>query len=299
MSNDALNYHHLLYFWTVAREGSITAACDELSLAPSTISGQLQKLEESLGQPLFKRSGRNLAITPFGQHIYRYAEDIFSIGRELVDFADGNAIGAPQRLVIGVTEVVPKLVVRNLFAPLLDVENTRFTVREGHTDELLADLARHHLDVVITDCPVGPDSRVRAFNNLLIDCEAGLFAAPELAAQLRDDFPASLDGAPLLLPTQNSHLRRLLERWFARKGVRPRIVAEFQDAAQLKSFGQAGFGAFPSATVVADEIQQQYEVELVGTFEGIRDKFYAVSVERKANHPSIIELLETRGIQVE
>lgn len=293
MNIERLNYSHLLYFWAVAREGSIKAACEELSLAPSTISGQLQKLEESLGQALFKRSGRNLVLTPFGQHIYKYAEDIFSIGRELVDFAHGHAVGGPQRLTVGVTEVVPKLVVKNLFVPFLDVDNTHITVREGHTDELISDLALHHLDIVITDAPVGPDSRVRAFNNLLIECEAGLFAAPKLAERLRADFPKSLDGAPILLPTQNAVLRRNLESWFEQFGVTPRITGEFQDSAQLKSFGEAGFGAFPAVMEIADEIQRQYDVELVGTFDGVIERFYAISVERKVTHPTVVKLLET------
>jgi LysR family transcriptional activator of nhaA len=287
-----LNYHHLHYFWTVARVGSITEACEELSLAPSTVSGQIQKLEESLGQSLFKRSGRNLVLTEFGHHVYRYAEDIFSIGRELVDFAQGRAVGGPVRLDVGVTEVVPKLVVKELFAPVLDINDTHITVREGHADELLSDLALHHLDVVITDSPVGPDSRVRAFNHLLMECDAGLFAAPELAADLRAGFPDSFDGAPLLLPTQNAVLRRLVEQWFESRGFSPRIVGEFQDAAQLKSFGQAGFGAFPAAMSIADEIERQYNVECVGKFDGVRERFYAISVERKVTHPAVVRLLE-------
>ncbi len=287
-----LNYHHLLYFWTVARCGSITEACEELSLAPSTVSGQIQKLEESFGQELFKRSGRNLVLTDFGQHVYRYAEDIFSIGRELMDFAAGRAVGGPVRLDVGVTEVVPKLVVKELLAPVLDIELTHLTVREGHTDELLSDLALHHLDIVLTDSPVGPDSRIRAFNHLLVETGAGLFAAPSLAAELEADFPQSLDGAPFLMPTQNAVLRRLLEHWFEQRGIRPRVVGEFQDAAQLKSFGQAGFGAFPAALSISSEIERQYGVRLVGTFDGVQEKFYAISVERKVTHPAVVGLLK-------
>lgn len=288
-----LNYHHLLYFWTVAREGSVTAACEELSLAPSTVSGQIHQLEDALGQALFRRSGRNLVLTDFGNDVFRYSDDIFTVGRELMDYVHGRPVGGPIRLDVGVTEVVPKLVVRKLIEPgLAHDDGVHLTVREGHTDELLADLALHRLDVVITDAPAGPDTRVRAFNHLLGECDVDVFATEELAAVAGEDFPWSLDGVPILLPTTNTVLRRLLEQWFDQRDIHPRIVAEFQDAAQLKSFGEHGMGVFSAPTIVADEIERQYSVQRIGTFEGVREKFYAVSVERKLKHPCVVALFE-------
>ncbi len=288
-----LNYHHLLYFWTVAREGSVTAACEELRLAPSTVSGQIHQLEDSLGQKLFQRSGRNLVLTDFGHNVFRYADEIFTIGRELMDFVHGRPVGGPIRLDVGVTEVVPKLVVRKLIEPGLEhEEGVHLTIREGHSDELLADLALHHLDVVITDAPAGPDTRVRAFNHLLGECDVAVFGTDDLADIVGDDFPASLHGVPILLPTSNAVLRRLLDQWFDQRDIHPMVVAEFQDAAQLKSFGEHGMGVFPAPDVVADEIERQYAVRKIGVFEGIREKFYAVSVERKLKHPCVVALFE-------
>lgn len=288
-----LNYHHLLYFWTVAREGSITAACEVLRLAPSTVSGQLRQLEDAFGQELFHRSGRRLILTDFGNHVVRYADDIFAIGRELVDFAHGRPTSGPVRLVVGATEVLPKLVVRKLIEPALALEQgVHLTIREGHSDELLADLALHHLDVVLTDAPAGPDSRLRVFNHLLGECDVALFGTDELAQRVGDDFPAALDGLPILMPTGDAVLRRMLSHWFDHRDLHPVIVAEFQDAAQLKSFGAHGLGVFPAPDVVADEIERQYGVRKLGVFEGISEKFYAVTVERKVRHPSLVALFD-------
>lgn len=288
-----LNYHHLLYFWTVAREGSITAACEVLRLAPSTVSGQLKQLEESLGNELFHRSGRNLVLTDFGHHVFRYAEDIFTIGRELLEFTHGRPTSGPIRLDVGVTEVVPKLVVRKLLAPALDLEKgVHLTVREGHTDELLADLALHHLDLVLTDAPAGQHTRVKVYNHLLGECPAALFGTPELAERVRDGFPKSLDGVPMMLPTSDAILRRQLSHWLDKRDLHPIIVAEFQDAAQLNAFGEIGLGVFAAPEILADDIEAKYGVKKIGVFEGISEKFYAISVERKIRHPSIVALFD-------
>ncbi len=288
-----LNYHHLLYFWTVANEGSITAACEKLSLAPSTVSGQVRQLEESLGHDLFRKSGRNLVLTEFGHHVHRYAEEIFMIGRELMDFVQGRPVGGPVRLDVGVTEVVPKLIVRSLVEPALQLDTAiHLTIREGHTPELLADLALHHLDLVITDAPAGPDTRVKAFNHLLGETAVALFGTRELADQIGDDFPNNLEGAPMLLPTSNAVLRRLLDQWLDSRDIHPKVVAEFQDAAQMKAFGEHGLGIFCAPAVVAADIERQYHVVRIGEISEIREKFYAVSVERQLEHPGVVALID-------
>ncbi len=289
-----LNYHHLLYFWTVAQEGSISAASKRLSLAPSTVSGQIGLLEESFERKLFKRSGRNLVLTEFGSHVVRYADEIFTTGRELMDFVHGRPVVGPIRFDVGVTEVVPKLIVRRLIEPVLGHETgVHLMMREGHTDELLGDLALHHLDVVITDAPTGPDARIKAFNHLLGESPIALFATPEIAVGLRPDFPASLDGARILLPTTGTVLRRQLDHFFDRRDLHPRIVGEFQDMAQLKSFGEHGLGAFAAPDVIGEEIIYQHRVERIGVFERIKEKYYAVSVERKLKHPSVVALYDS------
>ncbi len=289
---DWLNYHHLLYFWTVARTGSVTAASEELRLAPSTISGQIHQLEDAFEQKLFRRSGRSLVLTEFGQTVFRYADEIFNMGRELMNFAQGKAVGGPLRVHVGVTEYVPKLVVRKLLEPVLAMsEEVHLVMSEGPTDELIADLVRHHLDIAITDAPVGPESAVRTFNHLLDESEIAFFGTPEAARRLRPDFPRSLDSQDMLLPTSTAVVRRMLEHWFESLGIYPKVVAEFQDAAQLKTFGEIGLGVFPAPMMVAEQIEEQHGVRRLGIANGLKEKFYAVSIEKKERHPAVIALL--------
>jgi LysR family transcriptional activator of nhaA len=288
-----LNYHHLYYFWIVAREGTIAAAGQELGLAPSTISEQIHQLERSLNQKIFKRSGRRLVLTDVGQVVFRFADEIFTLGRELSDFVQGRPTGRPMRLNVGIADVVPKLVTRKLLEPALRIpEKIHLICREDRPERLLADLALHQLDVVITDSPVGPDARVRAFNHLLGECGVVFFGAPALAQRLRPDFPRSLHGAPFLLPTSESVLRRMLDQWFDTREMRPDVVAEFEDSALLKVFGQGGMGVFPGPEVVAEEVCRQYGVEVIGQADGLRERFYAVSVERKLKHPAVVAISE-------
>jgi LysR family transcriptional activator of nhaA len=290
---DWLNYHHLLYFWLVAREGSITRACQQLHLAQPTISSQLRKLEKSLGHKLFDRAGRNLVLTETGQMVYRYADEIFTLGQELVDAVGGRGTGRLLRLVVGVPDVLPKLVVYRLLKPALELdEKIQLVTYEGKLDQLLAELALHRLDIVISDSPAGPTTHVRAFNHLLGECGVSFFATDELAARYRTGFPASLNDAPLLLPTENTTLRRTVEQWFNGQGIRPRIVAEFEDSALLKVFGQAGEGIFAAPSAIEAEVQRQYAVALVGRVESIRERFYAISVERRLKNPAVVAISE-------
>ncbi len=288
-----INYHHLLYFWTVAKEGSIARATSELRLAQPTISGQIRSLEESLGEKLFQRSGRNLILTDVGRVVFRYADEIFSLGRELQDVLKGGPSSRPLCLLVGVADVVPKLVAYRLLEPALRLsEPVQIVCREDKPDRLLAELAVHHLDVVLSDAPVGPTIRIRAFNHLLGECGVVFMAAPRLAAAYRRGFPKSLDGAPLLLPTENTTERRSLDQWLMSKGIRPRVVGEFEDSALLKVFGQTGNGIFAVPSVIETEVQRQYQVQAIGRVEDVRERFYAISVERRLKHPAVVAISE-------
>lgn len=288
-----LNYHHLYYFWMVAREDTLSSASDVLRLAPSTLSKQIRQLEEKLGHELFNRSGRSLVLNDFGEIVFRYADDIFRIGQELLDFATGQPVGGRLRLRVGVTTSVPKLLVRKLLGPATWAdEQVHLIVREASLNTLLSDLSLHQLDVVLADRASPPDSDFKVFNHLLGRCDMRLLGSPALAAQLRPDFPKSLHGAPMLLPTTGAILRRRLERWFEAHDVHPKIVAEFQDTAQMNAFGQTGLGAFPAPAVIAEDTAQQYEVESIGQIEEITEDFYAITVERRVQHPTVVTILE-------
>lgn len=286
-----LNYHHLMYFWMVAREGTIASACERLHVAQPTISAQLRKLETALGHKLFERSGRNLVLTETGRVVYRYADEIFSIGRDLMDTLKGRPSGSPLRLHVGVADVVPKLLTHRLLGPLLGLpEKIRIVCYEGKPQFLLTQLAAHELDVILTDSPAGADAGVRAFNHALGECTISMFGSANLARDYRRKFPRSLDGAPMLLPTPNTMLRRALDHWFDTHQLRPMIVGEFDDSALLKVFGERGAGLFPAPTAIANEIQKQYGVRAIGEVEEVQERFYAVSMERRVKHPAVVAI---------
>ena len=290
---DWLNYHHLLYFWVVAREGSVARACEQLHLAQPTISGQLRALEQALGEKLFARAGRGLVLTEIGRVVYRYAAEIFALGHELTDAVKGGPTGHPIRLVVGITEVLPKLVTYRLLEPVLDLpEAVRLICWEGKFDRLLAELAVHALDIVLADMPVPPMFRVRAYSHLLVESGVSLFSSPPLAPKYRRGFPRSLHGAPFLLPTDNTTLRRSLGDWFDSEGIRVLVVGEFEDSALLKAFGQAGCGIFAAPSLIEAEVRRQYGVQVVGRVQSIRERFYAISIERKLTHPAVVAISE-------
>ena len=283
-----LNYHHLLYFWTVAREGSVTRACELLHLTQPAVSAQIRTLEKSLGQRLFERRGRTLVLTETGRVVYRYAEEIFTLGRELQETLAGQPAGRPARVVVGVVDAMPKLLAFRLLEPVVHAESPmRMVLREGPLERLLAELAVHSIDVVLSDAPVPSTVRIKAFSHLLGESGVTIFAAPDLAAPHRRRFPASLDGAPFLFPLEGTTLRRSLDDRFAELGVRPALVAEIEDSALLQVFGQAGVGLFAAPTAVEQEVRRQYGVRVVGRFETIREHFYAISAERRIRHPAV------------
>jgi len=288
-----LNYHHLLYFWTVVRTGGVASAARELHLAQPTVSGQIRALERAVGDKLLERSGRRVVPTEVGRMVFGYADEIFALGAELQDALRGRPTGRPARLDVGVVDDMPKAVVRRLLAPALALPSpVRLIVQEGKAELLLAELALHRLDLVLTDGPVPPGVKVRAYSHLLGETGLTWFAAPGLARAHRRRFPGSLDGAPVLLPTDDTALRRTLDRWFADIDVRPRVVAELADSALLKVFGQSGAGLFCAPTVVEAEIRRQYQVAVIGRVAEIRERFYAISVERRLRNPAVVAITE-------
>lgn len=288
-----LNYHHLLYFWVVAREGGLVPAGKVLRLSHPTLSAQVHALEERLGEKLFVKVGRKLELTEMGRVVYRYAGEIFSLGSELLDTVKGRSTGKPQRLAVGIVDVVPKLVVQRLLQPALALaEPVRLVCQEDSHERLLAELALHSLDVVISDEPVTAGGNVRAYNHLLGDTGVTFFATNDLAHAHRRHFPQSLHGAPMLLPLENLTLRRSLNQWFDRHHVQPRVVAEFEDSALLKVFGAEGRGIFAAPSVVEDEVKVQYRVEVLGRAPEVRERFYAISVERRLKHPAVVALTQ-------
>jgi LysR family transcriptional regulator, transcriptional activator of nhaA len=286
-----VNYHHLLYFWVVAREGGLLPAGKVLRLSHPTLSAQIHALEDHLGEKLFSKVGRKLALTEMGRVVFRYADEIFTLGREMLDAVKDRSTGQPLRLQVGVVDVVPKIVVRRLLEPALALrEPVRLVCYEDSYEKLLADLALHMLDIVIADSPVPSGSSVRAFNHLLGETSVSFFGKKPLVRKYRRGFPRSLDGAPMLLPLEHSTLRRALDQWFDRNGVKPRIVAEFEDSALLKVFGADGIGIFSAPSAVEKEVCRQYGVNVLGRAPDLRERFYAVSVERRLKHPAVVAI---------
>ncbi|HYB97128.1 MAG TPA: transcriptional activator NhaR [Vicinamibacterales bacterium] len=288
-----LNYHHLLYFWTVAREGTIARASIELRLAQPTISGQIRALEEQLGEKLFLRSGRNLVLTDMGRVVFRYADDIFSLGRELMDTLKDRPTGRPMRFQVGVADEVTKIIAYRLLEPALRLEQpVHIVCRDGAPERLLTDLATHALDLVIADTPVAPSIKIKVFSHPLGETPVTVFGTAKLAAPRRKNFPRSLDGAPFLVPTVGKTLRRTLDQFFEQQQIRPRIVAELDDSALLTTFGQAGTGLFVAPTVLEKEVMRQFGVTVVGRLDDVRERYFAISVERRLKHPAVVAISE-------
>jgi LysR family transcriptional regulator, transcriptional activator of nhaA len=286
-----LNYHHLLYFWTVARAGTLAKAGEELHLAQPTISSQIKLLEESLGHKLFERQGRKLVLTDVGRTVMRYADEIFRLGNELKNVVGGLPPGQQLRLQVGVADVLPKVVAERLLQPALDAGPLRLVCREGPLPQLLSALALHELDVVLADAPSADPAGVRTFNHLLGKCGVSFFAATP-HAYLRKDFPHSLDGAPVLLSSETSSIRQALDRWFEAQGVRPAVAGDFDDSALLMAFGQRGLGVFAMPSVIEAEVVRQFDVAVVGRTQEVETCFYAITVERKLRHPAVVAIAE-------
>jgi len=279
-----LNYHHLYYFWTVARTGSVARASEELRLSAPAISNQIRSLEESLGEKLLQRSGRGLVLTDMGRIAMRYADEIFSLGREFTDTMKDIPTGRPIRLCVGIADVLPKLIAFQLLEPALKMKlPIRIVCREDRPDHLLADLSVHDIDIILNDAPIGSASAPQIRSQLLVECGVAFFSRD---VRWRKGFPGSLDQAPFLLPTDNTAFRRSLDEWFHSEKVYPKLVGEFADFALLRVFAEQGYGVI-AAPVTVEKQLCNYGLRKIGQTNAIRTRYYAISVERKVQHPCV------------
>jgi LysR family transcriptional regulator, transcriptional activator of nhaA len=299
MLNLKLNLKHLRYFWAVASHGTIARAAEVLHLTPQTISGQLTELEHQLGQKLFSREGRNLVLTETGRLVFSYADEMFQLGSELQDVLDGRTPGTALTLKVGVAMVVPKLLAYRVLEPVLQMSDTvRLICQEARLVDLLADLSVHKLDVVLADSPINPALNIRAYNHLLGESGISFFAVPAQAEALKAGFPGSMDDVRMLMPSGGSSLRRDMEAWFERHAIKPRVVAEFDDRALMKAFGERGAGVFSSPGAVEQDVVQKYGVVVVGRTQEITERYYAISAERRIKHPAVSAITEAARNQL-
>jgi len=290
----SMNLKHLRYFWAVATHGSIARASEVLYLTPQTISGQLRELEQQLNAKLFQKSGRNLVLTDTGRVVFSYADEMFRLGDELQDVLAGRTPGSALTLTVGVAMVVPKLLAYRVLEPVLKMQDrVRLICQEAPLVDLLAELSVHKLDLVLADSPISPALNIRAYNHLLGESGISFFATHKKARKYAARFPRSLNDAPMLMPTASSALRRMLEQWFERQEVRPAVVAEFEDRALMKAFGEADAGIFTSPTAVEDDVVAKYGVSVIGRTDDIKEHFYAISAERRIKHPAVTAITET------
>ncbi|MHB0916144.1 MAG: transcriptional activator NhaR [Thiobacillus sp.] len=288
-----LNFKHLHYFLAIAKSGGINRAAERLHLTPQTLSGQLAQFEERLGVPLFRRGGRRMELTETGKLALSYAEEIFQVSTELEELLRG---GTDERVIpfrVGIADVVPKSIAHQLLAPVLALADPiRLICREDRLERLLADMAIHRLDMVLADRPMPPGMDVKGYSHPLGECGVTFFATPDIATRLGADFPRCLDGAPLLIPGEDSALRAPLLRWLERQGLHPRVVGEFDDPALMKAFGQSGAGVFPAPTATAPEVEAHYGVAILGQTDDLRERFFAISAERRLTHPAVVAVSE-------
>jgi LysR family transcriptional activator of nhaA len=293
MQNLKLNLKHLRYFWSVASHGSIARAAESMFLTPQTISGQLRELEEQVGAKLFQRDGRQLVLTDTGRMVFSYADEMFRLGLELQDMLAGRTPGSAITVKVGIAMIVPKLLTYRVLEPVLTMpEPVNLVCHEAPLVDLLADLSVHKLDLVLADSPVNPALNIRAYNHPLGESGITFFAVPQLVKKLKAEFPASLDGQNMLMPSSGSNLRRSLEGWFEQMGLSPQVVAEFEDRALMKAFGERGSGIFTTPTTVEDDVLAKYGVEVLGRTDEIRERFYVISPERRIKHPAVTAITQ-------
>jgi LysR family transcriptional regulator, transcriptional activator of nhaA len=287
----SFNYRHLYYFWVVAREGGMARAADRLGMAVQTVSTQVRELERSLGHTLLEPAGRGLALTEAGIAAVRQAEHIFQLGEQL-PAAVRDAVSSPVvRLAVGVSDGLPKLVVRSLMNPVMREPNLRLLCHSDEFEDLLADLALHRLDIVLADRPAPTNASVRVYSHGLGSSAVAWYAPAPLYAAARRDFPKSLARVPVVLPTKHVAVRPHLDHWFERQGIRPRVVGEFEDSALLKTFGSSGMGVFAAAEIIHDDLVERYGVKQIGRCDDVEERFFAIGTEKKVLHPLVQRML--------
>ena len=288
-----LNYNHLLYFYTVAREGSVAQAAKVLHLTPQTVSGQIKLLEDVIGEPLFLRVGRGLTLSDTGRVVQTYADEIFSVGTALAQRLQSTAEQTVRELRVGIVDSFPKLVACKLLSVALHSDTpAKLSCTEGKLEALLADLSVHKLDLVLADRLVPTELNVRAYNHPLGTSRLAFFAPQSWSEDLSSDFPQCLERVPILMPDSSSALRRSLDHWFDEMQIVPKIVAEFDDSAQMKTFGEAGLGAFPAPDVIASDVVRCFKARQIGIVNGVTENFTAISPQRRLRHPSVLSIAE-------
>lgn len=291
-----MNYRHLHYFWVVATEGGMARAAERLGVAVQTISSQVRELERELGVSLFRPEGRGLALTESGKLALRQADDIFRLGEQLPSLLKQAAARETSvRLAVGLADGLPKLLVHRLLEPVLQAPQLRLQCFEDNPDTLLAQLALHRLDLVLTDRLPAPNPNLKLYTHRLGSSELSWYASPLLAEAARTDFPASLSKVPVLLPTHHAAVRQQLDRWFEAQGLHPRVVGEFQDSALLKTFGSSGLGVFPAVDLVHDDVVARYGVLRIGAASGVEETIYALGTEKRVQHP-LVALMLAQGM---
>ena len=285
---EKLNYHHLRYFWTVAKEGSISRAAAKLHVSPPSISEQLRELESTLGETLFRREGRNKKLTEAGQVVFGFAEEIFALGREMMNAVKQRPGAKTLRLYVGVVDSLPKLVTNDILKPVFSLPQTVHVIcREGKLEDLLAQLAAHRLDIVLSDELASSSVNFKTFNHPLGDTGTTFCAEKRLATRLKVNFPKSLHDAPALLPSENTPFRRALESWFRSQHIQPTVIAEFEDLALMKVMASEGRGFIAVPTIAVNEARERYGFEAIGKANECRVQFHAITAERRIVHPGI------------
>lgn len=289
-----LNYHHLLYFWTVAKKGSLREASESLNVSQPSISAQLALLESALNEKLFRKSGRGKALTEVGQVVFNYADEIFALGREMIHTIKGRASQRRLRLYVGVVDSLPKLVTNRILAPVFEMkESAHVLCSEGKLEDLLAQLVMHRLDLVLADEPISGHLKARTFNHLIGESTVTFCAAPKLAKTLKRGFPRSLHDAPAFLPMSHTSLRRSLDKWFHSLSIQPQVLAEFEDQALMKALAADGKGFIALPTVALKEAKTHYGFASIGlAAPSCQERFYAITAERRISHPAIAAITQ-------
>ena len=288
----SFNYKHLYYFWVVAKEGGISKAADKLDMAVQTVSAQVRELERALGYALLKPAGRGLVLTSAGQAAMQQADQIFQLGESLPARVRDAASTPTIRLAVGICDALPKLVVHRLLLPVISEPTLRLLCHERELTDLLGDLALHRLDVVLSDRPAPANPNIKLYSHPMGSSTIAWYGTPAMVQAAQNDFPQSLEQVPLLLPTAHTAVRVRLDQWFEQRGIRPRVVGEFEDGALLKTFGASGMGVFPAAEWVHDNLLAHYAVQRLGPCEGVTEHFFAIGTEKKVQHPLVQRLLQ-------
>jgi len=292
-----INFNHLFYFYMVAIEGGVTKASKRLNLTPQTVSGQIGHFEKNIGVELFDRKGKKLILSEMGKTVFKYAEDIFQLGSELERALVSGKTKNELTFIVGITDVIPKVLAYKILSPVLLMgEQVRLICTEGEQENLLENLVIDKLDMILTDQPLHANSTVRAYNHQLAESSMTFFASPKLNLDQRGTFPDYLDKQMFLISGKKAAMRQHLTFWFELHNISPEIVAEFDDSALLKSFGQAGYGVFAGPSLIEKEISSQYQVDIIGRAKDLKERYYAITSERKLKHPAILTIVEaSRG----